>query len=112
MKFKENRSLDGKLLGYWRDDGTYAFPAEVLNEDGSVKLGLEVVPMTQSEIDGNRQTLELAEAEHKATQYHRDRVNAYPSYADQFDLLYHGGYDAWKASIDAVKTQFPKPEGA
>jgi hypothetical protein len=36
------------------------------------------------------------------------RKAAYPSFADQFDLLYHGGYDAWKASIDAVKTQFPK----
>jgi hypothetical protein len=37
------------------------------------------------------------------------RKTAYPSFADQFDLLYHGGYDAWKASIDAVKNQFPKP---
>lgn len=37
------------------------------------------------------------------------RKAAYPTFADQFDLLYHGGYDAWKAAIDAVKTQFPKP---
>jgi hypothetical protein len=37
------------------------------------------------------------------------RKAAYPPFADQFDLLYHGGYDAWKAAIDAVKTQFPKP---
>ena len=37
------------------------------------------------------------------------RKAAYPSFADQFDLLYHGGYDAWKSAIDAVKTQFPKP---
>jgi hypothetical protein len=40
--------------------------------------------------------------------YQDDRRNAYPSYADQFDLLYHGGYDAWKTAIDAVKTQYPK----
>jgi hypothetical protein len=40
--------------------------------------------------------------------YKHQRVNAYPSFADQFDLLYHGGYDAWKAAIDAVKTQYPK----
>jgi hypothetical protein len=51
------------------------------------------------------------EAEFEATQYQRDRAKAYPSFAEQFDLLYHGGYDAWKASIEAVKTQFPKPEG-
>lgn len=41
--------------------------------------------------------------------YAGQRVQAYPSFADQFDLLYHGGYDAWKAAIDEVKNQFPKP---
>ena len=42
--------------------------------------------------------------------YKYQRAAEYPSYADQFDLLYHGGYDAWKAAIDAVKTKYPKPE--
>lgn len=42
-------------------------------------------------------------------QYQRDRAKAYPSFADQFDTLYHGGYDAWKASIDEVKNKYPKP---
>jgi len=37
------------------------------------------------------------------------RKAAYPRFEDQFDLLYHGGYDAWKSAIDTVKTQFPKP---
>jgi hypothetical protein len=27
----------------------------------------------------------------------------------QFDLLYHGGLDAWKAAIQAVKDKYPKP---
>jgi len=43
-----------------------------------------------------------------ANAYKEKRANAYPSFADQFDLLYHGGLDAWKAAIDAVKTQYPK----
>lgn len=43
-----------------------------------------------------------------ANTYKEQRAKAYPSFADQFDLLYHGGYDAWKAAIDAVKTQYPK----
>jgi hypothetical protein len=43
--------------------------------------------------------------------YKYERAAEYPSFADQFDLLYHGGYDAWKAAIDAVKTKYPK-EGA
>ena len=34
---------------------------------------------------------------------------AYPSFAEQFDTLYHGGYDAWKATIKQVKDEIPKP---
>jgi len=40
--------------------------------------------------------------------YKVQRAAAYPSYADQFDLLYHGGIDAWRAAITAVKEEFPK----
>jgi len=44
-----------------------------------------------------------------ATKYVEQRESEYPSFAEQFDLLYHGGFDAWKASIDAIKTKYPKP---
>ena len=44
-----------------------------------------------------------------ANAYKEQRAKAYPSFADQFDLLYHGGLDAWKAAIDAVKQEYPKP---
>ena len=47
--------------------------------------------------------------EYDAKQYQRDRAAEYPSFADQFDTLYHGGYDAWKAQIDAIKLKYPKP---
>ena len=40
--------------------------------------------------------------------YKEQRAKAYPSMADQLDLLYHGGMDAWKAAITAVKEEFPK----
>ena len=40
--------------------------------------------------------------------YKGQRAAAYPSMADQLDLLYHGGMDAWKAAITAVKQEFPK----
>lgn len=40
--------------------------------------------------------------------YQELRRTAYPSMADQLDLLYHGGMDAWKAAITAVKEEFPK----
>jgi len=43
-----------------------------------------------------------------ANAYKGQRAAAYPSIVDQLDLLYHGGMDAWKAAITAVKTEFPK----
>ena len=43
-------------------------------------------------------------------EYQRQRASEYPSFADQFDLLYHGGYDVWKAKIDEIKNKYPKPE--
>jgi hypothetical protein len=44
-----------------------------------------------------------------ANAYKAQRAAAYPSIADQLDTLYHQGYDGWKATIEAVKTEFPKP---
>jgi hypothetical protein len=41
-------------------------------------------------------------------EYKFQRAAEYPSIVDQFDLLYHGGYDAWKAAIQAVKDKYPK----
>jgi hypothetical protein len=67
--------------------------------------------------DGNKieldETLIEAEiarlqAEYEAKQYQRDRATEYPSIADQLDTLYHGGYDAWKAQVKAVKDKYPK----
>jgi len=43
-----------------------------------------------------------------ANAYKAKRATAYPSIADQLDLMYHGGYDAWKAAIQSVKEEFPK----
>jgi len=40
--------------------------------------------------------------------YKSKRAAEYPSFADQFDLLFHGGIDAWKVSIQAVKDKYPK----
>ena len=50
------------------------------------------------------------QAEYERNEYQRQRAQEYPPITDQLDTLYHGGYDAWKASIDAVKLKYPKPE--
>ena len=63
--------------------------------------------------DANEQVVEYdraaAEALVAANQYQVQRAQAYPSIVDQLDILYHQGYDGWKAAIDAVKQEFPKP---
>jgi len=48
-------------------------------------------------------------AERAANAYKDQRAAAYPSIADQLDQIYHDGLDAWKATILAVKQEFPKP---
>lgn len=50
------------------------------------------------------------EAEEKAVEYVALRAAAYPSFADQFDTIFHGGLDAWKAEIQAVKTKYKRGE--
>jgi hypothetical protein len=61
---------------------------------------------TKEEIEAEMQRLQ---AEYDHNEYQRLRAIEYPSFADQFDLLYHGGYDAWKAEINKVKQKYPKP---
>ena len=48
------------------------------------------------------------EAEEKAVEYVALRAAAYPSFADQFDTIFHGGIDAWKAEIQVTKNKYPK----
>jgi len=70
------------------DDGTGAFDAQ-----------------------GNKVEIDLAQVNAwvDPDAYKYARAAEYPSYADQFDIIFHEGIDAWKAKIDAVKTKYPKP---
>lgn len=43
-----------------------------------------------------------------ANAYKAKRAAEYPSFADQFDTIFHQGIDAWKAQIQAVKDKYPK----
>lgn len=42
--------------------------------------------------------------------YQRQRVAEYPSYGEQFDIIFHEGYDVWKEKIQDIKDKYPKPE--
>ena len=39
------------------------------------------------------------------------RKQEYPSIEEQLDMLYHKGYDGWKAEMKKIKDRFPKPGG-
>ena len=60
--------------------------------------------------DGNEVTYDKAtvEAYIASNAYKTQRAAEYPSFADQFDTIFHDGIDAWKAQIQAVKNKYPK----
>ena len=87
------KNTSGKL--FWLDAG----------EDATKWLP-ECVEITDAEAEAIRAS-ELVPPTYKEL-----RAAEYPSLADQFDLLYHGGYDAWRSAVDVIKAKYPKPEGA
>ena len=48
------------------------------------------------------------EYQEEVNEYQRQRAREYPSYADQFDQIYHEGVDAWKRTILDIKKKYPK----
>ena len=75
--------------------------------NGEIIYHDDQTPPTEEAIQAKLTELE---AEYEKQSYARARADAYPSTADQLDLLYHQGIDGWKAEIKKVKDQFPKPE--
>lgn len=78
--------------------------------EGSTYDGIQWLDEVQTKPTLEEVNAEIArlQADYDAKQYQRDRVKEYPSIADQLDTLYHGGYDAWKAEITAIKNKYPK----
>ena len=81
--------------------------------DAIYKLYPQVVRTIEEkayDADGNEVQYDKAavEAYVAANAYKAQRAAEYPSYADQFDTIFHEGLDAWKAQIQAVKNKYPK----
>jgi hypothetical protein len=62
------------------------------------------------DVDGNEVSYDKAAVQSyvEAHAYIAKRAAEYPSFADQFDTIFHDGLDAWKAQIQAVKDKYPK----
>ncbi len=84
-----------------------------MNHEAIRKLNSSVVTIVGDvayDADGNEVAYDKAavQAYVDANAYKDLRAAAYPSFADQFDTIFHEGIDAWKAQIQAVKDRFPK----
>jgi len=75
------------------------------NYSGLVWKSQDIQKPTEEELIAECHRLK---AEYDAKEYQRKRAAEYPSFADQFDTIFHDGLDAWKAQIQAVKDKYPK----
>ena len=67
----------------------------------------DTTPISEKDILAKQKELETAYENNK---YQRDRAEAYPSIADQLDMIYHAGQggDAFQKAIKAIKDKYPK----
>jgi len=68
-------------------------------------LDTEQTQPTEEEVVQKVAELEYQE---EVNEYQRQRAAEYPSYANQFDKIFHEGVDAWKTDIQATKDKYPK----
>lgn len=93
-----------KALIELRPNATWEMEGEDYNnlvwkDESQTKPTLEEVTAKVAELN----------AEYAATQYKRDRQQAYASIAEQLDYIYHNGIEAWKTDmILPVKNKYPK----
>ena len=96
--------LEQSNIAYKTGDYRTGQPAgeadQILHWD--VKLGAQP---TAAQLTAAQAVKESTDA---AAAYKAKRAAEYPSIADQFDLLYHGGIAGWKTAIQAVKDKYPK----
>jgi len=84
-----------------------------MNHEAIYKLYPQVIVIRGEDAfdaEGNQVAIDqsLVDAEIARTAYIRKRQAEYPSFADQFDKIFHEGIDSWKAEIQAVKDKYPK----
>jgi hypothetical protein len=80
--------------------------AEFVIADGVVEWhNPSIAPVSDEQIE---EELIRLQQQYETDAYKRNRQAEYPPVTEQLDTLYHGGIDAWKAQIKAVKDKYPK----
>ena len=77
---------------------------------GDEYSGLEWLDETQTKPTEEEVVQKIAELTYQkeVEVYKQQRAAEYPSYADQFDKIYHSGVNAWKSQIRSIKDKYPK----
>ena len=77
---------------------------------GDEYSGLEWLDETQTKPTEEEVIQKIAELTYQkeVEVYKQQRAAEYPSYADQFDKIYHSGVNAWKSQIRSIKDKYPK----
>ena len=91
-------------------------PGAAFGIDGDTYEGIQWLDTEQTLPPKEQVLAELArlKQEYYDNQYLRDRIHNYPNITDLADAIYHqykgdnSKMDAYIASVEAVKTQFPK----
>lgn len=102
---------------YFKTDGTLFLKSKKQITEGLDPSLTEMIVddafdlMTDGEADAEgivaRREKTKAEIE-RSLNYSNKRAAAYPSLEEQLDKIFHDGIDAWKAEIQAIKSQYPK----
>jgi hypothetical protein len=69
----------------------------------------ETIELTEAENNQRLAASAVAQTERDARAWLDGRLAAYPAIPEQLDNIFHNGIDAWKADIQAIKDEFPKP---
>jgi hypothetical protein len=86
------------------------YPNVVSIDDGAGPMDKDgnLVPIVQSDYEAEIARLQ---AEYEAQAYARARAEAYPSWQEQMDMMYHDqteGSRTWLDAIEAIKEAHPK----
>ena len=87
-----------------------------ITPDNNIKKGNTYIPLDPANSDYQQFIQDVAEQGIDIVEgpdiieesYAELRAQEYPSYADQFDKIYHEGVEAWKADIQTIKDRHPK----
>lgn len=93
------------------DDLTFTLPANTFFEIGGVRYSGTVTLPTNAVTVHYINLVGAYRGSYAVfvKSYVENRIDAYPPYGEQFDYIYHNGFEAWQQMIADIKNQYPKP---